>query len=414
MARAPDLTVIAIDELKPTGKLFEVSDGKTQGLRVAVQPSGVKSWVVRYRPQGSRVNRKLTLGAYPAIGLKDARARAVKALGTIAEGGDPAVEKQAKRQEAKQANAETVEAVVELFVERYLKAKRLRTWEETKRLLERNAVAAWRGRPMASITKKDVHTLLDGVMDRGATIAANRIFAAVRKLCGWAVERGIISVSPCSGIRPPSEERSRDRVLDDDELARIWRACDAIGGPFAPVVRLLILTGQRREEIGAMRWSEINVDKRTWTIPAARAKNGLAHAVPLSPPALEILTTTKRLAGSELVFTVTGVTPLSGYSRAKDRLDAAMAADGAAMPPWRFHDLRRSFASGCASIGVALPVIERALNHVSGSFKGIVAVYQRHDFLTERRGAMDSWARHVEAIVKGASGNVIELAAVRS
>ena len=414
MAGPADFTSVALEALKPTGKLYEVSDGKTRGLRVAVQPSGAKSWIIRYRPKGSRANRKLTLGAYPAVGLKEARARANKALSIIAEGGDPAAEKRAKRQETKQQQAETIEVVVDQFVERYLKAKKLRTWAEVKRQLERNALTHWRGRPVSSITKKDIHAVLDDVMDRGASIAANRLFAALRKLFGWAVERGIISVSPCAGIKPPSSERSRDRLLDDDELARVWQACERLGGPFVPVIRMLILTGQRREEIGAMRWSEIDLDKRIWTIPVERAKNRAAHIVPLSGPALEILGAQKRLDCCDLVFSVTGSSPLSGYSKARERLDAVLAADGHPLPQWTLHDLRRSFASGCAGIGIALPVIERALNHISGSFRGVVGVYQKHEFLNERRAAMDGWARHIEAIVGDGTSNVVELAAVRS
>ena len=411
---AAGLTVIAIDALKPDVKPVEVSDGRIGGLRIVIHPSGRKTWILRYRARNNRTAKKLTIGAFPTVSLKDARERATKALAAVADGGDPAVEKKATREAARTAAEDTVEMLVERFVERYLRPKKRRTWAETKRLLEKEAVGAWKGRPVSSVTRKDVHRLLDGIVDRGAPIAANRVFAAVRKMFAWAVERGDIEVSPCIGIKPPSAEASRERVLDDAEIKAVWRACSEIGGPFSPLVKLLILTGQRRDEVGAMRWAEVDLERRLWTLPAGRVKNGNGHAVPLSRQAVEILAALPRIEGAGFVFTVSGVTAVSGYSRAKLRLDAAMKDDDATIADWRLHDLRRSFASGCARIGIALPTIERALNHVSGSFKGVAGVYQRHDFLAERQAAMDAWARHVEAIVTGTSSNVVELAAVRT
>ena len=393
------LTAIAIEALKPDAKPVEVSDGKVGGLRIVVHPSGRKTWILRYRAQNIRTAKKLTIGVYPTVSLKDARDRATTALAAVANGGDPSVEKKAEREATKSAAEDTVEMLVERFVERYLKPKKRRTWPETKRVLEKEAVGAWKGRPASSITRKDVHRLLDEIVDRGAPISANRAFAAIRKMFTWAVERGDIQISPCVGIKPPSAEASRERVLDDVEIAAVWRACDAIGGAFSPLIKMLILTGQRRDEVGAMTWSEIDLKRRLWTLPAGRVKNGNGHVVPLSPQAAEILGTLPQIEGTGYVFTVTGTTAVSGYSKAKLRLDAAITDDEAAIADWRLHDLRRSFASGCARIGIGLPTIERALNHSSGSFKGVAGVYQRHDFLVERRHAMDAWGKHVAQAV---------------
>ena len=416
---AVDLTAmrLAKEIASPPPARKEVPDGHTRGLFFIVQPTGKASWALRYRDQGGQ-SKKLTLGPYPGISLGDARKLAGKALSTKAGGGDPAADKKAAREAQRtfaRATADLVENVVPRFIERHAKIKAGRSWREIERVLNREVVVAWKGRQLADVTKKDVHGLLDGIADRGSPIMANRTLAYVRKLFGWAVERDIIKASPCAGITPPSDERSRDRFLNDHELAAAWRACDAIGWPFAPLFRLLILTGQRRDEIGGMKWAEVDLEKRTWTIPRGRAKNDVEHVVPLSAPAVQILTALPRIEGPcGFVFTSNGKTAVSGFSRAKDRLAAAMAADVGELAPWTLHDFRRSFASGCAGLGIALPVIEKMLNHVSGSFAGIVGVYQRHTFADEKRTAMEVWGRHVETVVSGkVAGNVVELKAVR-
>jgi len=209
-------------------------------------------------------------------------------------------------------------------------------------------------------------------------------------MCRWAVSRGIIERSPCEGIEAPSTEKPRDRVLSLDELRLVWCAADLLGFPFGPVVKLLILSGQRRSEVGGMEWTELDLEARTWTIPAARSKNRRQHTVPLSPQAIEIIETLPRFSGSKFVFSP-GKTPPSGFSKAKERLDKYIAsANGEPIPAWIMHDLRRSTASGLAALGVDLHIIERCLNHVSGSFGGIVSIYQKHSFADEMRDAMEA------------------------
>jgi integrase len=196
----------------------------------------------------------------------------------------------------------------------------------------------------------------------------------------------------------------RERVLCDDELAALWRAT-ASAGPFRGIVRLLILTGQRREEVAGMTWAELSGDFSTWTIPASRAKNGATHLVPLSAPAQDLLREAPRFG--ELVFPgLRG--PFNGWSKAKAALDAKSGVTN-----WRLHDLRRTMATGLQRLGVRLEVTEQVLNHVSGSRAGIVGVYQRHDFVLEKRAALEAWGEHVEAIVEGRTldGNVISLRA---
>ncbi len=269
----------------------------------------------------------------PASTLGQHATKAAEAYLAVDRKGDPAAEKSAARAIAKApkptVDRDLVEKVVDNFIERYAKAN-TKSWPEAKRILDREVVAHWRGRHLAEIGRADVHDLLDAVVDRGSPIMANRVLAALRKMCAWAVERGIITVSPCDKIKAPTAERSRDRVLSDEELRGVWKACDAIGWPFRDLVRLLILTGARRDEVGKMRWSEVDLDTATWTLPKERSKNGQAHVVPLSGPALAILRTLPKIDRSDLVFTTNGKTAVSGFSKVKERIDAIL---GPTLPP---------------------------------------------------------------------------------
>jgi integrase len=320
MAKA--LTQVSIANLKPAASRREVADGKVAGLYLVIQPSGSASWAVRYRASGAP--RKLTLGPSPALDLAAARRAAQRALAEIAEGRDPAAMKRATRvaqREQASAITNTVATVTELFVSRYAKAKN-KSWAETERLLGKEVVSRWGHRPLATITRAQVHDLLDAIVDRPAPIIANRVLAAFRKLCNWSVERGIIDSSPCEKLRPPGKENRRDRILSDDEVRRVWIASISLGYPFGPIVRLLLLTGQRREEVAQMRWNEVDLKSRIWTIPKERAKNGVEHQVPLSNPAIALLSDLPRISGGmDWIFTTTGITPPSGFSRAKTNLD---------------------------------------------------------------------------------------------
>ena len=392
------------------------------GLYLVVQPSGAKSFAARYRFAGK--SRKVTLGAFPALSLETARAIGAKALRAAAEGRDPAAEKQAAKSDARNAEAEAIrgqrdlyENVAREFIERHaMKSNRLSTWRETAQILGFRSVqdvlveaggdvmTAWKGRKIQEITKREVITLLDSINDRGSPIMANRALSAVRKLFNWCVARDVTQISPCTLITPPSPERSRDRVLSDDELRIIWAVTESEGWPFGPLVRLLILTGQRLTEVGQMRWDELDLENKLWTLPAERVKNGARHEVPLSEAVVVILSSLPRIKTSKgFVFTTRRDAAVSGFSRAKDRLDAAIMTAGSEgtgpMDHWTFHDLRRTLASGMARLGIQLPVIEKVLNHSSGTFRGVVGVYQRHSFSDEKRKALDAWASFVQSVV---------------
>jgi integrase len=430
------LTAKRIENSQPGANRQEIPDGLLVGLYLVVQPSGAKSFAVRYRHAGQP--RKLTLGAFPALNLEAARDIGGKALRAAAEGRDPATEKQAAKGDAKKAEMEAArsrrdlfENVAREFIERHaMKSNKPTTWRETARILGLrpspddpavlldvggDVMPAWRGRPIQDISKRDVIALLDSVNDRGSPIMANRVLSAVRKLFNWCVARDVIQVSPCTLVTPPAPERSRDRILNDAELKLVWNGADAEGWPFGPLVKLLVLTGQRLAEVGGMRWDELNLENKLWTLPAERVKNGERHEVPLSDAAIAVLTALPRIKTTKsFVFTTRRDAAVSGFSRAKDRLDACVAAavtGGApAMAHWTFHDLRRTMASGMARLGIQLPVIEKVLNHTSGSFRGVVGVYQRHSFSDEKRAALQAWASFVQSVVSSQSPeNVVNL-----
>jgi len=403
MAKA--LTALAVEKAKPGPARREIPDGLLRGLYLIVQPTGAKSWAVRYRYR-SAFPRKLTIGPWPAIDLATARDLGAKALRRVAVGDDPAAEKQDTK---RITVADSVEHVIADYIGRHVRQQR--TARETERILKREVEAAWKGRRIQDIAKRDVISLIDAIEQRGAPIMARRTFAIVRAMFGWCVDKDILSASPCTGLKPPGQPRFRDRVLTDVELTRVWRAADIIGSPYGPEIKLLILTGCRRAEIAELRWSEVDVEGRMIRLPRERCKNDTAHDVPLSDQALTMLASIPR-GKSELVFpSANGRTSTAKFSKAKSCLDAAIAKDGGGvMPAWVVHDLRRTVASGLARLGINLPVIERCLNHRSGSFAGIVGVYQRHSFAREKRAALEAWARFVTALVENrAPDNVVGL-----
>jgi integrase len=219
-----------------------------------------------------------------------------------------------------------------------------------------------------------------------APMTANRVHGIVRKFFNWCIEHDLIANSPVAGVRAPNKEVSRDRVLTDDELRTVWRAVET--DPHAAIVQLLILTGQRRSEVAGMMWSEIDLDAALWTLPRERVKNARRHEVPLSKQAVAILRRVPRIDD----YSVFALKPPHGVlQRTKERVG---------VDSWTLHDLRRTAASGMARLGASLAVIEKVLNHVSGSFAGIVGVYQRHEFAEEKRAALQMWADHVERLVR--------------
>lgn len=405
------LTARSVEAMKPDPtRRLEIPDAAFPGLYLVVQPSGARSWAYRYRAAGKP--RKLTIGRFPAFSLAQAREKAGEAAQAVEMGADPGAAKAAAKASAlvvEDATRNQVRTLVEQYDVRHL--SRLRSGAAARGFLDRSAVSAWGDRDVRTLTKRDVVELLDGIVDRGSPISANRTLAHLRAFFGWLRSRDVIEASPADGVRPPVAERSRDRILTDDEIALFWRATEGLGQPFGPMYRLLLLTGQRLREAAQMTDAEISND--TWTIGAARAKNAETHVVPLSEAAREALASVKRI-GRQYVFTTTGDAPVSGFAKGKQRLDKAIAKlVEDPIPPFVIHDLRRTAASGMARLGIAPHVVEAVLNHRSGAVSGIAKVYNRHDYAAEKRAALEAWGRYVLSLTGPAKDNVVALGAGR-
>lgn len=427
------LTDLFVDRVKPPARgRVEYFDAVFGGLALRVTDRGHKSWSLFYRI-GGRL-RRFTIGNYPPIKPAQARREANDALERVRQGIDPIVEKKIRRTSPSPEN-DTFGILSQDYLEKYARKNTASSmYKETKRMIERDVLPIWRDRPISGITRRDVISVVDSIVARGAEVQANRMLARLKALFNWAVEKDRITVSPTTGMRPLTKEYARDRALTDDELRWLWEACETIGWPFGHLAKLLLLTAQRRDEVGGMEWPEIDLVKKTWTIPRAKSKNNRAHEVQLSATAIEVLRSIPHVDNG-FVFTTTGATPVSGFSRAKLRLDAAMIkarrqslglpekdadlrkslgiADGkplpAEIPDWIFHDLRRTAATGMARLNIAPHVVDKVLNHVSGKIRGVAAVYNRFEYINERRAALEAWGRYVINIVALEATNVVSM-----
>lgn len=381
------ITKTVVEQTTPSTTDVIVHDTDLKGFQLRVTPAGKRSFYVYYRAKGAKLQqRRYKLGDYPKISVQRARELAQAALGKVATGGDPSAE---RKKERDRLNSGRVDEIVEQFLTKH--ALKNRSGSETQRIFRRNVLPVFGKRSIHDITRSDVATLVGDIADTAPTMA-NRVLAAVRKFFNWCYANSIIDSSPAEGVDAPSKETVRDRLLNDNELRAVIAACRATGYPFGSLVELLAVTGQRREEVAAMEWSEIDYQSSTWTIPATRSKNGKAHIVHLSASALRILEAAPRYA--QYVFTTTGSTPFQGFGKCKVRLDEASAVSD-----WRLHDLRRTFASGMARLGISPYIADKILNHQSHTMSSTAAVYQRHAFLPERQAAMERWSIHVEQLM---------------
>jgi integrase len=341
------------------------------------------------------MKRRVPLGSCSAISLAAAREAVRAIMGDAAKGRDHARERKEAAQQAK-ARAEqeklTLGVLIDKWETEHLSGKRPGYRIEATRAL-RFAFAKHLGAPAAALEAETVEKIIKAI-GRAGKAATARLTAAYGRACfGWAIGERLIRANPFQGLRLKAVP-SRERVLSDDELRAVWRET-AGPGPYNAIVRMLILTGQRRDEVADMSWEEISPDLSTWKIPGTRAKNGNEHIVPLSSQAQAILRAAPRFEGVDRVFPGR-VGVFNGFSKSKTELDEASGVEG-----WRLHDFRRTVATNLQKLGVRLEVTEAVLNHVSGSRAGIVGVYQRHEWADEKRAALAAWGAQVAAIVEG-------------
>ena len=382
------MTKSAVDALKAASKDTVYWDAGLPGFGVKVTPRSRKVFVVLYRigGAGSRL-RKYTIGPYGRVTLQMARAEAQKVLAARLEGRDPATE---KRESKRRMTADRIDDLIEVFIVQHV--SKTRKAAEISRLLRREVVSRWGNRCVHAIGKRDIVELASEIAQRGTPMAANTLLKVIKTFLNWCVGRAVIDASPAEGVPLPGKEVARDRVLTNNELASVIRAARQIGGAYGGIVEMLALTGQRREEVAQMVGDEIDFNSRTWTLPGSRTKNGKPHIVHLSEACIKLI---KRASGlGSYVFSISGVKPFQNFTNAKRALDELSGVTG-----WRLHDLRRTCVSGMAGLGVPPHVADKILNHQSGTISGVAAVYQRHDFLAERKLALERWGQYIETLV---------------
>jgi integrase len=278
------------------------------------------------------------------------------------------------------------EDVLEAFIAQHV--SRNRSAREISRMLRREIGSAWGSRSIHEISKRDIVDVISAIEQRGAPISANKTLKSIKTFFRWRVGRALLDHSPANGIPQPAKEVARDRVLNDDELGSVIKAARKIGRAYGGIVEFLALTGQRREEVAQATWDEFDLEQRLWSLPNHRTKNGKAHIVHLSDEALAVLRQTPKRG--HFVFSDSGTKPFQALSWGKRELDRLSG-----VKDWCLHDLRRTCVSGMARLGVAPHVADKILNHQAGTISGVAAVYQRHDFMAERKDALQRWGSHV-------------------
>ena len=389
----------------PTGtRDIQVFDDELPGFGVRKFESGKASYFVKFNV--GRQQRRKTLGAVVRGNLKAMRLEASAVLAKARLGTDVVAL-------AKAAAAKTSVTLAEL-VPNYLRARqselRPKSHAEVTRYLEK----AWLPlHPLAidAVTRHNVVTIVDDLAKDRGKVAADRARTALSALFGWAIERGYLDANPTLNVRARAQNKARERVLKEPELIEVWNAC--LDDDYGRIVRLLILTGQRRSEIGNLAWPEIQLDKRQIDLPERRTKNSRAHIVPLDSEALALLQGASKRVGREFVFGV-GAGGFGGWSKSKAELDDRIAKARKAagikepMPSWVLHDLRRSFVTHVSERGFAHPhVVEAIVNHLSGARAGVAGVYNRAAHLTEKRQALELWGGHLASLVH--DGKVVRL-----
>lgn len=419
------LSTVTVEALRPpaAGQRLEIADTGCAGLRLRVSAHGAKTWSVVYRVRGEAPDgksrgkpRRASLGAYPHVKLDDARDRAREALNDADNGVDyarrlaEAVEQEKRKAAVGYRDVNSVEVVAEQFIDRHAK-KKVKEWRNVERWIQNVVVPAWRDRPVQSIKRSDIQALLDDVVRHRSAAAAIEVRKHLSALFNWVIDRDEhgMTASPMFGLKRPERYKPRDNKLTRAELRRVWDAAGEMGYPFREMFRLLILTGQRRSEVAELQtgWLFAREDGgRGVRVPAASYKTGKTHEYPLSAPAAAIVDALPRKkAGPYLLSGIhtkspAGKAPVSGFSKAKARLDTLIAkqaekarkegADVPPMPDFTVHDIRRSVATGMAELGVSVEHIERVLGHELG---GVAGTYNVHDYFPEKLAALELWGK---------------------
>jgi integrase len=409
------LTEAAINALEcPPGRRDAmVFDTEQKGLGVRLTRQGGKIFVLQWRDDVTREKRREVLGDFGKITVKQARKAAQARLGDVAKGIDPRAVRKAQQAAAKAAKAEaafTLKSLLDDWAKLHLAQRRERYQAEAIRSLS-IAFDDELKRPASALSRAKVLQVVDAYDKAGKHATARLVRAYGRACFAWAVKRGKLASNPFQGLPAGVKSQPRERLLADDEIGAIWNAACAMAEPYGPFIRLLMLSLMRREEVAAMKWSEISPDLTAWACPGSRMKKGAAHIVALSDAAQKALDEITRIEGQDLVFSTTGKTPISGFSKVKARLDKASKVTG-----WVLHDFRRAGVSHLARLGHSAVLADALLAHKGQALSDVARVYQVHDFADERKAALQAWAAHVLRCAAGEpdAGNVASLAEHRA
>jgi integrase len=387
-----------------------VFDGRLQGfgLRLRRGANGIKkTWIVQYRDAGGE-SRRFLIGTVDELSSTKAREVAADKLAGIRLGNYP----HAEREKARDKAADTFEAIGKLYLANRQAKLRERSFAEVKRHVEKLWVPFAR-KSIHSIDRRMIALRLTEMAAENGPTAANRARSTLSALFTWAMREGIVETNPVTSTNRAADEVSRDRVLTDVELVAMWAQCRE--DDYGRIVRLLALTGQRREEVGGMLWSELDLERGTWTLAGARTKNKMPHVVPLAPKAIEIIKSAPRRASERVFGEGSSGNGFMGWAHCKAMLDQRITAvrgqEAGPIAHWRLHDIRRTVATGMAELGVEPHIVEAVLNHRSGHKSGVAGTYNRAAYERQVRAALLLWADHVQSIISGAERKVIPMRA---
>jgi integrase len=401
--------IVARSTPLPAGKTdVIIFDNKQAGFGLRIRAGGKRMWICQYR--FGAVQRRFNIGTIAEKTAAQAREEAANISARVRLGVDPQAERQAAHEKATDTLGE--------IGRRYLEAKKPGWAPGSYREFSRHIEMHWAPlarRSVHSISRADVAARVSEIAKGSGVVSANRARSTLSAMYAWAMREGVVDINPVLATNTAGVETARDRVLSSEELVEIWRACRD-DDDYGCIVRLLILTGQRREEIGGIRGAEIDATKRVWSLPKERCKNKLAHDVPLSELAFTLLQNHSRIAGRDLYFGETENGPFQSWSWNRREMDKRIAAARKAagndtpFPPWVIHDVRRTVATGLAEdLAVQPHVIEAVLNHVSGSRRGVAGVYNRASYANEKRQALDMWASHIGALLADRPLNIVQM-----
>jgi len=425
------ITKRSVDAAHPIAKDFFLWDDELSGFGVKVTPGGVKTFVYQYRlgGRGSKTKR-WTIGKLGSPWTPTTARTEAERLGRLVDQGvDPIEERQRREREAATLG---FTAYVETFAEGYLEPEWGDSWRQAKRQLEMHAVPILGDTPLPAIKVSDLNPVFDAL--RGRPALQKNVHAVLRKLFNWADKRDDIDGSPMAKMDVPPGVKRRKRILSPDEIVAVWRASYSLDDPRGAMVRLLLITLQRRSEVAGLVWSEVSQSGRSWVLPGERAKNGEDHLVPLSDLAVAELDAIGWKRRGLVLPSSTGITPVSNFSKTKIALDEAMLpilqelADAKAdslgddrhevkLTPWRIHDLRRTGTTNLQALGFPIEVTERVINHhQGGETSGIRAVYNLYEYAPEKTNALQAWGMYLDQLIMGrvSAPNVVRLAAVRA